>query len=678
MKSIIDQVLADIEAIDPPTLPSGDLPASPSGRRGKRKLESHQRTTITIDPVTLEEGQHHMLDAAMAYLELDKPAHAMLFKAQAGTGKTYLGVKLALYAANVLGWRVLYIGPRHDFFDDLMNEVAKQGGNQSQWFHWLPRQRGDEATGKIETCRHEPYMATWLHRGYEAMDFCERFCGWDYIRKSCLYHAQKEEAKPVPIIFCQHQHLTTGHPLMESAKLIIGDESPLGAFPDNWAIPAKWVVPNGMPYDEPLTELLYKLQALTVQTEDKKRTIHGRELLALLGGMETVKEACEMLDLPEVYEKIMPNVWHPSEVDTAPFWHLPDLTSLLIRECEAAAASEKDYVSRVRLVRGKLNLLRRASVSADAPYRIIWFDATANDHLYKTILQRPIEVIAPPIALQGNVYQVYESLNNRSKLIKQDGALEPAKIAQIKLQIQTIIQSHGYTNPLIISHLPLEESFSELGQTGHFGGERGTNRFEQCDVAFIVGAQQPSVDDVKNTAAMVYQERMTQFRGEWQEKDIPFVNHPHSYLVSGFYGDDDLQALLWQSREAEIIQAAHRVRPVRRPVDVWLLTNIPIAELPPTRLVSIAEIFGAPESVDPYKWHDLVSIADMSFESGEALSPSDLVELIGVSEPTARKYLAAIVEHQPDRWERDAIKPKGGKAGRPTIGIIPRQSPLIE
>ncbi|KPL80212.1 hypothetical protein [Herpetosiphon geysericola] len=674
MATIFDVALASIDQPPepPPELSSGELPASPSGRRGRRKLESHQRITVTQTTVSSHTAQALFWNKAIDYLGLEKPAHFILGRMPPGTGKTYLGVKLALYAANELGWRVAYIGPRHNFFDDVMNEVAKQGGDPDQWFHWLPRQRGDD-NGKEETCRHEPHMATWLHRGYEAMDFCQKVCGWDYIKDGCPYYEQQREAKATPILYIQHQHLTAGHPLLKHCKLIIGDESPLGAFPDNWVIPQRWIMPDGMPYDEPLTELLLKMQGLASQSETSRKPILGKELLDKLGGAESVAQACAMLDLPEVYEKLLPRIWYPSDAEDAPFWHLPDLVQLLERECEAAQTG-KSYVSRVRLVNGKLHLLKRNVINDHAPPHIIWFDATANAHLYHTVFQRPVEVVEPAIELKGKVYQVYESLNNRSKLIKA-GEIDKAKVTQLREQLHAIIAKHNYHNPVIITHLPLVDSFRDLGMVGHFGGERGTNKYEGCDVAFIIGAQQPSVDDIAITATMIYHERMTPFNTEWQEKDLPFVNHPHSYLVSGFYADADLQALLWQGREAEVIQAAHRVRPVRHAVDVWLLTNIPIAELPPDELVNVRDLFDAPDGVDVYQWRDFMDIASVAYESGEPLTSKDIMTLLDCAERTAQKYITLLRELHPDQWEQALVPNNTGRAGRALRGIKAR-SPL--
>ena len=58
------------------------------------------------------------------------------------------------------------------------------------------------------------------------------------------------------------------------------------------------------------------------------------------------------------------------------------------------------------------------------------------------------------------------------------------------------------------------------------------------------------------------------------------------------YKDKRLNLLLKTYREYEIAQAAHRIRPLLYPGQkkIWLLTNLPIDELPPTRVTDLAEL----------------------------------------------------------------------------------------
>src|SRR6185295_11363793 len=141
---------------------------------------------------------------------------------------------------------------------------------------------------------------------------------------------------------------------------------------------------------------------------------------------------------------------------------------------------------------------------------------------------------------------------------------------------------------------------------GHFGAQRGTNRFEGCDCLIVVGAQQPTTTALVDTAAQVFHTRTLPFDTTWSTLDRPFAGQPWAWPIGGFWNDADLQTLLEQFREAELLQAVHRARPIRYPIDVWLLTNVPIPDLP-VQLVSLADLFGAPPEVDPYRWPEVVA-----------------------------------------------------------------------
>ncbi len=114
-----------------------------------------------------------------------------------------------------------------------------------------------------------------------------------------------------------------------------------------------------------------------------------------------------------------------------------------------------------------------------------------------------------------------------------------------------------------------------------------------------------------------------------------------------------------------------------RQVDVWLLTNVPIDDLPPSELLSIQELFGAPEGVDAYRWLEVLDIADAFHEAGTPLRSVDLVERLKVSPYTARHYLDCLETQQRGRWraEKVLVPNKAGKVGRPAQALVPE--PLI-
>lgn len=642
-------------------------PPEPPPQRGFRRRGELKREVALVQAertyLSLGEARTQIKAELKEFAMSDAP-YMLLVAAPPGVGKTTFGVELAEKFA-AAGKRVLYCGPRLDFFADILH-IAKR---PLWWQVWHSRGHKD-ADGMLDMCRRAYHMDRWLARGYQGMGFCAnpKICGWEYVNNGCPYHAQK--ATRAPIIFGQHAHLTLGHPLMETFDVIIGDENPFQAFQRHWFFDAKYIVPGEMDIREPVTEIVHEMRSLA------EREVHaeGPDLLNLLGGAARVREACEMFVMPADAVAEPPNLRRAEDVDEAPYFHLPQLVALL-KEESAAAEAGRSYPPRVALAKGKLHLLLRYNVNERATERIVWLDGTANQRLYEAMFKRPVAVVAPDVALQGKIYQVWPRTNGKSSLLKDDAPT--TKATQLQQQVHRIVQKYGYTNPAIVTLKDLESLFT--GKRAHFYGLRGTNQFKDCDAVIIAGTPQPARPELHTQARMLFAERMRAFDQTWSDRDVPYAyaeadGNGRSYPVGGFWADEDLQALLWQQREAEIIQAAHRARPVLRQVDIWLLTNLPIDELPPTELLSIADLFDAPDSVNAYRWLDVLVLADEFYQAGRPLRSVDVVNRVDVSAPTARHYLKCLMEQQEGRWlEESVLVPnKAGKVGRPARALVPQ------
>ncbi len=608
---------------------------------------------------TVNDARTDLCTAISAYEAQPFPTAMLLVKALPGVGKTTIAVGEAERLA-ADGQRVMYCGPRHDWFVDLLG-VAD---HPSWWYEWLPRQ-----TGEQETCPYAAEVAEWTTRGWEAMDFCSHVCGWDWINDGCAYHGQKRRTEP--LIFCQHQHAVFAHPLQFSRAF--GDESPIQAFQHAWRIPAEYVLPRGMDPCEPVTELMHALAGLAVG-----EYVRGPELLARLGGAQEVQAVAGDATIPAGF--LEPEIHAARDVHQAPYTHLFTTLALLARESAAALRGEP-YVHRVVAGQGALTLLLRHPVNDQLPAHLVWLDATANERLYHACFGRPVEVVDAQPATHGRVYQLYERANTKTSLIpreKVEGkAWESADVAPTTKTSQSVqlvrrIVERGYQAPVVISFQGVLEK-SELGALRHvhFYAARGTNAFEDSDATIIVGTPQPSLYDLERLAAMLFFERDKAFAAEWTVAERPYRwagpdGQGASYPTSGFWGDPDLQAVLWSVREAEIIQAAHRGRPVNHATDIWLLTNVPIDELPPDELLSMRDVMGAPRGVSPWEWGRIVAAAERIAAARGVVTVADMMAERGVTRRIAGKYLELIVATQRG-WAVEAIRSDG--PGKPKKGI---------
>lgn len=629
-----------------------------------------------MPPVARDEAQIEIAREMYRYITTKDPDHMLVIKAPPGVGKTHLAI--AMLADPLLARkRILFAGPRRDFYEsDIIPMTIKTGQNPANWYPWQPRQLEDEAKGRCQTCAHAPHIQIWNSRGHESIAFCSRICGDHYLHNECDYYLQERIKKRW--IYGAPEHVFMGHLL--KFHLVIGDESPIRAALRKWLIPAHAVIPGGYdPYNRsPSHEMLAVLQNLIVSYPD---ILQGKALLDALGGADLVKESADSFPIGQ--KAHAPEIRFPEESAEAPYAHVPHLMLLLKREAEEVLKGNDDYLSRVIVENGKLLLLLRRSPESDMPKHMIWLDATANERIYKEIFGREVKIVAPRIAREGEIYQVIDGPSSKTSMVTLDGEFT-VNVEKVKALLAHIVKEQGYKTVGVITFAAIEAEFQKEGyQTMHFGAETGSNQFEGIDVLFVVGTPMPPQHDIEGMTKIIYFNRMRPFQKRRAEDDKLWSKEEKHYeghftkqgQVGGYGGDLDLQSVLWQHREAKIIQAVHRARINLFPIDVWLLSKIPIKELPPDHIRTITEIWGGPRrGIEAQRWLAFKEFADKRLEEGEVITSADVVSALGVTAATARKWITLLVEQEPDSWSwppADYIVPKQGR-GKPPLRLVPK------
>lgn len=665
---MIDIIGAALDLPPAPTLTDHPLPAAPPERYRRRGLTLRPAPPDQDDWIDLDQLEPMLMTAIREYMADPEPDHALLLAAPAGGGKTTIAVRLAEQVA-AAGRRVLYCGPRRDFWQDIQALAARP----DWWYQWLPRQLGDPDAGQPTTCRHADAMSAWHARGYQAIDLCSngRICGWNYVRDHCPYHRQK--AQPRPIVYGSHQHAALGHPLMREFGLLIGDESPLQAFLHPWHIPSLSVLPPDVD-DTDLELLLRALRALCATPCPSATCWQGGDLYTALGGAQHVVEVLEAADLPVDQRLVLaPELRSAVGADSAPWGHLLTLCALLLREARRLEQG-LEIIPRVRVdVTGLTLLLRRAPPAL--PAHTVWLDATGSAGMYQTLLGRPVRQVRPRVRPRGRIYQLWASANGRGAMTDQRTDVQgeargAVKQATIKAQISRIVEWGGYQQPAVISYKPLGGSLLPGAPYSHFGGARGTNRLQDCDALVVVGAPMPAPPAIKDIAAMLYQERDEPWCDAWYPLDRPFAGQAAAYSVGGYWDDPDLQQVVQELRESEIVQAIHRARPLRRSVDVWLLTNVVTDQ--PVELVSLHDLFGAVDrdgralvGVDVLRWPEVMALAATD---DEPLTSARLMQVFGLARSSAVRWYEALKA----TGEYHEITIQTGGRGRPARGLVKR------
>lgn len=678
--------LGDDESPYAASAPLPEPPKEHDRRRGLIKLKpisGKQEPELTID-----QARALIREEIVKYLAIENPTYMLVIAFPPGAGKTTEAVRQVEQWARDGRGRVLYVGQRHDAWNDLMRESTfSPEARDAWWYHWQPHTAGDPVTGEGMTCRYAKQFAQWTARGHIGFQFCRKgnVCGGNkYINNGCVWHAQKRQNQP--IVFVQHMDAVLGHPFLEEVSLIVGDENPLSAFLRDWTIPVNAIIPPtvyaGEDGEQPemaisseAIEILNKIHTLSSVTPppwpNKKKRIawDGIDLLKHIGGAAHVYAVCaaeivalEALEVPKLRGG-------PAGVDSVPYGHVIPLFTLLLREAEVALAG-KTYATRIRVNRSGLRLLlrrRQEQLGHMVNRHLIWLDATADPSLYQVMFDREVRIVAPRVKLAGRVRQVYASLNNRRAVLGEITDDKYGKAKQDKRdglidQVEHIVNTQGYKRPAIVTYKAMTSAFARY-ETAHFGGLRGSNRMRDCDSLILIGTPQAAIDDLIDMGAMLHQERMEPFDATWMDADRRYGRLPWGYSASGFANEPALEALLRQTREAELVQAAHRVRPLFRSVDVWLLTNLPIPEFPPHELISLNDLYGAPVGIDHARWTAILALAE---RQGGHFTVADLATALSLSQRTARRWVE-VLSITPG-WIVQAQAQ--GKHGRPGFVIV--------
>lgn len=251
-----------------------------------------------------------------------------------------------------------------------------------------------------------------------------------------------------------------------------------------------------------------------------------------------------------------------------------------------------------RLARVSAYSLADIQITKGTPMVVL--DGTADPELLTRALRRPVETHRIDVQRQGEVIQVYaKSFSNRSLLLdKKEGAGRRNRdVERLQQEVVTFIKNErakAQNDIFVCSALSVEtefmtperrEEWEALGiDWTHFGATRGINRWQECPTAILIGRKQPPpraaldtaraffaldhapLDNMKNPGAEPQYVRAQRCLYDKQgntksiEIDVAF--------------DPRVQRILWQMREAEIIQALDRVRALRHFRRIILIGNV--------------------------------------------------------------------------------------------------------
>jgi hypothetical protein len=148
---------------------------------------------------------------------------------------------------------------------------------------------------------------------------------------------------------------------------------------------------------------------------------------------------------------------------------------------------------------------------------------------------------------------------------------------------------------LLITHKAVEETIRESChvppwlELTHYGAVTGLDRWGDVRTLFIAGRPLPPALSVTQQAEALFGAAIPEVERNYVEREAaipiaPEIDGYNAVLVKQWGHPDPMAELLrWQVCEAGVIQAIGRARGILRteadPLDVWLLTDVPVPEI---------------------------------------------------------------------------------------------------
>jgi hypothetical protein len=299
-----------------------------------------------------------------------------------------------------------------------------------------------------------------------------------------------------------------------------------------------------------------------------------------------------------------------------PLNFLPDLATVLYDEFQKYKQG-KEYNSQLSLTETplkrkvlRMNLRKYLAISN---CRLILLDAFGDAELLSKLTGRQLQAWTQPCAMDAEVIQIVDGYYGITTMWKKKTKSEGGGIPKKTLEKRLIpaaknIAAQDPEGTVIITWKLIHQYIEKLQKEGkfdntvdidHFGNVRGSGEYEHKRQVIIIGAPSIQVEYLLQIANCIWHDDPeplddTMIKdGNWRPYQYREEGTGNGYAVEvREFKDNRLNLLLKTYREYEIAQAAHRIRPLLYPgkKKIWLLTNLPIDELPPTRVTDLSEI----------------------------------------------------------------------------------------
>lgn len=284
-----------------------------------------------------------------------------------------------------------------------------------------------------------------------------------------------------------------------------------------------------------------------------------------------------------------------------------DLLSALNREFQLYQKGVAYNSALVFTVKGKtpivrLNLRKEIFVPQEVP--LILLDAQGNADLLSRLLRRKVETWLASISSDTEITQIVDGTFGITSLWNSKKNEPKSSLRRLLNKVVLPIVKRAPKDTLIVTWRKVADYLRKLQDEGnlsravgieHYGNIEGSNEHEHRRTVILLGTPQVSPDELEEMAHALFQNDETPISMEteqqWEGYNYRDCNGKGYEVKTRRYLDERVELLSRLFKEDEIVQAAHRVRPLlHQGREVYLLTNQPIEELPPTRLTTIDEL----------------------------------------------------------------------------------------
>jgi hypothetical protein len=544
----------------------------------------------------------------MAEFEIDKlprRGDRKLITGGQGTGKsrTVAETIAELLAGTAIWWLVPILAKA----EEQLAEYERLAGPESMSAR-IVRGRGaaDPARDGEPMCPRHLVVNRAAGMGVNVQeDICDGGCP---LQSSCGYQAQKRaiEAHPSGLFVMAADYLWlpchAPHP-----DLVVVDESVIGKAAENVSFDPSRIVEDQKWVGGDIAEAVDRREiALLVHSAITQHP--GRELAFLRDNGVTAAEIGSCIEhvsnqqeAPLGLHGSMSDGTIANVLDAVEAREILQVLKLFLQiRCELNQPRERlnsiwfDPNATVR-VQGQLERQPRVFVSClkrlvfRAAVPVIALDGTGSLELNRRVFGDRMTAERFAVPRDADVVQVSSKTFSRQSITGTDchgnprSARNIAEAARLRQQVlellsllpgQVLLVTYKAAEEILLDDLP------EYVVSTHFGGLRGLNRFETCETAVVMGREQPSAQAIELltrpfTAAdaepfLPAGEYVVQARGRRMRNEGPNV------VEVQVHPDPRCQEVLEQVREAEIVQAVDRVRPVFNRRKIFVLNNLPL------------------------------------------------------------------------------------------------------